>query len=137
MEANEVGLYGTMSNPFLRYSRLTLALLVSLALPVGAGERAEERCGWFDNPSPGNISLWDRDGEWVIGIQGDYQMKGDWPWPTFPKSTWVSQGSGSYGHGCVCMHVVTDPPSHSIVRIDRIKPQPLTRCRKDRALQEP
>jgi Protein of unknown function (DUF4087) len=34
------------------------------------------RCGWFDNPSPSNAWLHDRDGAWSIGIQGSHQAKG-------------------------------------------------------------
>ena len=43
----------------------------------------ELRCGWFENSSPSNASLTDRDGEWTISIQGGYEAKGDWP--TFKK----------------------------------------------------
>jgi Protein of unknown function (DUF4087) len=39
----------------------------------------ETRCGWFSNPTPANASLFDRDGEWIIGVQGGYQAEGDWP----------------------------------------------------------
>lgn len=38
----------------------------------------ETRCGWFHNPSPANITLYDRDGEWILGVQGGYQLKDDW-----------------------------------------------------------
>ncbi|HET7863945.1 MAG TPA: DUF4087 domain-containing protein, partial [Burkholderiaceae bacterium] len=34
------------------------------------------RCGWFDNPTPGNATLVDRDGEWTIGLQGGHQASG-------------------------------------------------------------
>ncbi len=34
------------------------------------------RCGWFDNPTPGNFWLVDRDGSWEVGVQGGYQAKG-------------------------------------------------------------
>ena len=42
-------------------------------------QKSEMRCGWFSNPTPGNASLYDRDGEWIIGVQGGYQADGDWP----------------------------------------------------------
>ena len=42
-------------------------------------DRAGTRCGWFSNPTPANASLYDRDGEWVIGVQGGHQAEGDWP----------------------------------------------------------
>ncbi len=34
----------------------------------------ETRCGWFDNPTPANYSLYDKDSEWIIGVQGGYQV---------------------------------------------------------------
>ncbi len=97
----------------------------------------ETRCGWFDNSSPGNISLIDRDGEWTIGIQGGYQVKDDWPWPKFKKSEWVATNSGSHGHGCVCLKVVADKNTEEIIRIYSSKTQALSVCRNDRALAEP
>ena len=33
---------------------------------------AVQRCGWWDNPSPGNVWLTDRQGQWTIAIQGLY-----------------------------------------------------------------
>ncbi|HEY2847367.1 MAG TPA: DUF4087 domain-containing protein, partial [Pyrinomonadaceae bacterium] len=37
---------------------------------------SETRCGWFSDPTPGNEWLNDRDGVWIIGVQGGYQA--DW-----------------------------------------------------------
>src|SRR5919112_1913201 len=64
----------------------------------------ETRCGWFSNPTPANIWLYDKDGEWTIGVQGGYQVESDWDWPEFKRGQWV-ETNGNYGHGCACLVV--------------------------------
>jgi hypothetical protein len=54
---------------------------------TAAAEKAETRCGWFSNPTPANASLYDRDDEWIIGVQGGHQADGDWP--QFSAKQWV------------------------------------------------
>jgi hypothetical protein len=44
----------------------------TLALASAAPAEAVQRCGWFDNPTSGNAWLYDRDGEWTVGIQGGH-----------------------------------------------------------------
>lgn len=100
-----------------------------------AAPGVENRCGWFDNPSPGNASLIDRDGEWVVAQQGDFEAKGRWP--AFGRSLWVRTGNGSAGHGCVCMTLKTDKDAQRVREILSSRPQPLKRCRSDRKLTEP
>lgn len=46
-------------------------------------ELAKVRCGWFENPTPANAWLTDRDGDWIIPVQGGHQANGDWP--AFPR----------------------------------------------------
>lgn len=59
----------------------TLAGVISVSAVTNshAANSAERRCGWFENPTPVNATLTDRDGMWEIGTQGGYQAKGDWP----------------------------------------------------------
>jgi hypothetical protein len=112
--------------------------LVSLAggESAGTGGGARKlRCGWFDNPSPGNASLFDREGEWIIAMQGEHTAKGKWP--EFKKSEWVSTGNGSYGYGCLCMHVTEDAEKQYILDIHDAKTKPLAACRSDKKLTEP
>jgi hypothetical protein len=126
----------------LRLKRWACNALAALALPAIASDSAstaapqlQTRCGWFHNPSPNNASLTDRDGEWAIAIQGQFDAKGDWP--EFKKSQWVPSGNASYGHGCVCMRVVTDPAEHRITLISASTVKPLATCRSDKALKAP
>lgn len=95
----------------------------------------ETRCGWFSNPTPGNIWLNDRDGEWIIGIQGGYQTEGDWDWPKFPKGQWL-RTNGSYGYGCACLQMRVDKNTSHVLEIRAARPRPLAACRKEAALKD-
>jgi len=72
---------------------------------TAASDKFETRCGWFDNPTPGDISLYDRDGEWTIGVQGGCQVKGDWDWPAFTPRQRMATNADSYSYGCACLQV--------------------------------
>ncbi|HEX8370593.1 MAG TPA: DUF4087 domain-containing protein [Pyrinomonadaceae bacterium] len=94
----------------------------------------ENRCGWFSNPTPANASLEDKDGEWIISVQGGYQAEGDYP--EFEDDKWVKT-NGNYGYGCACMKVKVDYKTHRVLEIASAKVKPLAACRKDPALKEP
>jgi hypothetical protein len=109
------------------------ALLTARAGTAGAtAAAAETRCGWFDNPTPANASLHDREGEWVIGVQGGHQAEGDWP--SFGPKQWV-ETNGHYGYGCACMSVEVDRGSGHITEIKSARARPLSACRRDRVLK--
>jgi hypothetical protein len=110
-----------------------LWMLVSGCYAAVAAE-PQTRCGWFDNPTPGNAWLHDRDGEWTIAIQGGYEAQGDWP--QFKDSQWVSVNR-SYGYGCACIKAIVNAKTSQIVSIISANARPLSACRKDRALKEP
>lgn len=90
----------------------------------------ERRCGWVDNPTPANWSIIDRDGEWVIGVQGGFQAEGDMP--DF-GSDWVEQ-NGHYGYGCACIEARVDPKTKHVLEIRRATKLALARCRTDKRL---
>lgn len=94
----------------------------------------QTRCGWFENPTPGNAWLHDRDREWTIAVQGGYEAKGDWP--EFKDSQWVMV-NGPHGYGCACIKAVTNARTGQVVRILSANARPLGACRKDPALTEP
>lgn len=100
-----------------------------------ADEQFETRCGWFVNPTPANISLYDREDEWIIGVQGGYQVEGDWDWPDFKPGQWVSTNAGSYGYGCACLQLRVNRQTHEVLEIKSSRPRSLAACRKDQALK--
>ena len=99
-----------------------------------AGAPYETRCGWFFNPTPANIWLDDRDGEWMIGVQGGYQVESDWEWPAFKKGQWV-ETNGHHGYGCACLVVRVDQETHHVLEIKSSRARPLAACRRDRSLK--
>lgn len=118
-------------------------LLVTLVLarrPAAADKietlQFETRCGWFSNPTPGNVWLNDRDGEWIIGIQGGYQTEGDWDWPDFKKGQWIRTNAASYGYGCACLQVRVDKATNRVLEIKGARSRPLAACRKEPSLKK-
>ena len=114
---------------------LLLSLTLLNAQPKVAGaplQTFETRCGWFSNPTPANASLYDRDDEWIIGVQGGYQAEGDWP--AFGPKQWV-ETNVHYGYGCACMSVTIDREKGEVIQIKSAKARPLSACRSDRALK--
>lgn len=99
---------------------------------VPAVAQSETRCGWFSNPTPANASLHDREGEWIIGVQGGYQADGDWP--TFKAGQWVKT-NGNYGHGCACLRLRVNRETHEVIEIESGRARPLAACRRDRSLK--
>lgn len=114
---------------------LVLCLVACAALAKEpAPAAAALRCGWFDNPTPGNAWLTDRDGEWTIGIQGGHQADGDWP--EFSAAQWVKTNV-HHGHGCACIRLVADAETREVQRILSARAVPLRQCRQDPVLTEP
>lgn len=122
----------------MRFSLLA-AVCVSLMLTfVVSGQQAskfETRCGWFTNPTPANIWLQDRDAQWIIGMQGGYQIDGDWPWPEFKKGQWVRTNVANYGHGCACLVMRVNKETHEVLEIKSSRARPLSACRRDPGLK--
>ena len=120
-----------------------LAMLLPLAT-VGAPSQAaskkpagELRCGWLQNPSPGNWWLFDNAGEWTIGTQGGFQARGLDDVPDLTERNWVVTNGSSYGYGCVCARVETDAKQRQITRIHSITQKPIKVCRSDKKLPKP
>jgi len=117
-------------------SLLLLAVAFASGQPRFSGtaeaEVSETRCGWFSNPTPANASLYDRDGEWIIGVQGGYQAEGDWP--SFGPKQWI-ETNVHYGYGCACLRVQVNRSTHEVIKIESSKARPLSACRNDRKLK--
>lgn len=111
-------------------------VLFSHLLTVDAqSEKSRTRCGWLDNPTPANYSLYDKDREWIIGVQGDYQVE-DFEIPTFKRGQWVETPSGSYGFGCACFEMTVDEETSRVLVIRKSYARPLAACKKDKALRK-
>lgn len=107
--------------------------------PLDSPEKAtksgfEMRCGWYSNPTPGNHWLEDKDGEWIIGVQGGHQAEGDYP-PEFGTSQWIAT-NGYYGYGCACLSVKVDKKKSLVLEVASAKARPLSACQNDPALKE-
>jgi len=130
---------GRHTREYLRNAVQVLVLAASAlacagALAEAAAPKAENRCGWFLNPTPGNAWLTDRDGDWIVATQGGHQADGDWP--PFKDSQWVATNI-HYGHGCACLKLVADPATRQVARILSARALPLKNCRQDPTLKEP
>jgi len=118
-----------------RFSSFALVLaLAGLALPAYSAQKVERRCGWFENPTPANVTLTDRDGTWEIATQGGYQANGDWP--QFKPDQWV-RTNRNYGYGCGCMTATADSDIHRLDNLTKAVARPLAACRRDPTLTEP
>lgn len=95
----------------------------------------ETRCGWFSNPTPANISLYDREDEWVIGVQGGDQAEGDWDWPKFKAGQWIKTNV-NYGYGCACVRMRVNRQSGDVLEVKSATARTLAACRQDPALKK-
>ncbi len=120
----------------MRAAMMGLAMLAGsvLCLPAGA---AENRCGWYVNPTPGNFYLSDRDGDWWMRSQGGLEAEGFDNAPDFDPKQYVKLQPNGYGYGCACFSVDTDKAEKNITRIYSGKILPLARCRNDKTLTKP
>lgn len=92
---------------------------------------AEIRNGWFYNFTPGNMTLIDRDGEWIIGVQGGFQAE----WQVEVDLTANEDESvlinGPHGYSCVSIDVTLDKKSKHILVIKEAKQLLLKKCLED------
>lgn len=114
---------------------MAVVLMVLLAALSSGDASQVRRCGWWQNPTPGNAWLRDADATWIVSTQGGAEAEGDWPAFT-PKQFVITNGS-SYGHGCACMVVEADAATKRVRSIKSAKALPLAKCRKDPKLKEP
>jgi hypothetical protein len=130
-----------MSRLALIASTLLMVVLIPSMFPIAAADaplstsKTTRRCGWFENPTPGNVTLSDRDGEWEISKQAGHEASGNLP--TFDDEQWVTTNSGGHGYGCACMSMKADTQSHEVSSFTGAKARPLAVCRRDHSLHEP
>lgn len=110
------------------------AAVLLLAVLTAPAQAAETRCGWLENPTPGNWWLTDKDASWTLATQGieapDAVMLN---LPAFDDDEYVAT-NGNYGYGCACLSVDVDKAEERIVRVHSGRTIPLSRCEGDKAL---
>lgn len=114
-----------------------LAALLALATLSTAAHAAESRCGWLQNPTPGNWWLDDADGTWTMMSQGGgSEPDGMDRIPDISEGDYV-RTNGNYGYACACMKVDTDEDEGRIVAIYSFRQLPISQCANDEALSAP
>lgn len=114
-----------------------LATVLALAAVSTAAEAAETRCGWLQNPTPGNWWLNDADGSWTMMTQGsDYELDGMDRIPDISEGDYV-RTDGNYGYACACLKVDTDEDEGRILAIYSFRQLPIAQCANDEALSAP
>lgn len=116
-----------------------MALFLALMVLSGAPPRAkhavpfETRCGWLDNPTPGNFIFHDRDGAWTLAVQGGYEAKGfdDLPEIMTNQSEFVRQNAGEHGYGCACLKMKVDSERHRVLEVSSAHQELLKTCLED------
>jgi hypothetical protein len=114
--------------------RAVLAAAVIVTLSASFAQ-AENRCGWVNNPTPGNWWLTDADGQWTMMTQGSYEANGMDNIGDISAGDYVAT-NGNYGYACGCMEVDTDGQG-AITDIYSFRQLPIGKCENDGALSAP
>lgn len=111
--------------------RMTAFLLVMLAVTPAYADTTPSamRCGWIDNPTPGNYFLNDKDGSWEISAQGTYEAEGMDLIPDLSGDQFVD--IGPHGYGCGCMDASADMADKKILQIYKFEQKKLKDCLAD------
>jgi hypothetical protein len=115
-------------------NRLALAgILALLAARTASASDFEKRCGWVDNPTPGNFTLIDREGSWIMATQGGESAEGMDKIPDLSGNEFV-ETNGPHGYACACLTVKVDRAAHRVKAISSVKQKLLKDCLGDRQL---
>ncbi len=98
-------------------------------LSLTFADSAENRCGWWENSSPGNVEFIDKDGVWTVSKQGLYEAKSDWS-----PSGEQEFSNGTYGRYCVCIKVKANKSTKEILEIFSGQSKKLRDCYRDKSL---
>ena len=114
-----------------------LCTLLALLATAPLAQAAETRCGWLQNPTPGNWWLDDADASWTLMTQGGgYEPEGMDIIPDISEGDYA-RTNGNYGYACACMTVETDAGEGRIVAIKSFRQLPISQCANDPALSAP
>ena len=104
----------------------TMRFALASLLLLGAGSAfaaPETRCGWVENPTPGNWYLADSQATWVLSEQGsEKEALGMENIGDISAGDYVAT-NGNYGYACGCMKVETDTAEKRITADYRFKPK--------------
>jgi hypothetical protein len=118
-----------------------IGVAISLLCTATFSHAAERRCGWYMNPTPGNLLLADRDGAWWITsqmqAQGPDAEGADDKAPDFDTQQYVETQPNGYGYGCACLTVETNTKEMRITRVISGEILPLSQCKSDSGLPPP
>jgi uncharacterized protein DUF4087 len=113
------------------------AVAIGLAVTAPLGPAlAEMRCGWLENPTPGNWWLKDSRGLWIISAQGGPYAEGVDKLPQPSPDRFVAT-NGQYGYMCACVSGTFDPAAQTVTRIEAARASALSACRDDKTLPTP
>jgi hypothetical protein len=133
--------FGLIFSRSVTMHRLAIIVAVSL-IAASPALAAETRCGWYMNPTPGNLWLMDKDATWTITSQAEAtgpDAEGVENTPDFDDKQFIetnNPGSG-YGYGCACMSVTVDKAEERITRVFSGEIKPLSVCKADKSLPSP
>jgi hypothetical protein len=111
-------------------------LCVAGAQSSAAPSDSETRCGWLENPTPGNWWLVDSSATWVMATQGSSQAAGMDRVPDISEREFV-RTNGYYGYACGCLRGNFDARERRVVVIQSVRQQALAVCSRDRRLPKP
>jgi hypothetical protein len=115
--------------------KLVLFFALAVAALVPSAALSANRCGWIQNPTPGNWWLTDADGQWTVMTQGSYEA------PGMEHIGDISAGdyratNGNYGYACGCMEIDTDGEG-VVTQIYSFRQLSIAKCENDEALPSP
>lgn len=113
-----------------------LVSILSLGLAISAhAATPETRCGWIENPTPGNYDLYDAAGVWTISVQGGHQAEGDLAYPLDYDEDYVKT-NGNYGYFCGCIRSINDATEMKVLKILTASAKKISACLNDRKLPQ-
>lgn len=111
--------------------KLVLALTLATILQAPVAFASENRCGWIDNPTPGNWTLTDADGQWIVMSQGGHEAGGMENIGDISAGDYVAT-NGNYGYACGCMKVDTD--AGYVTQVYSFRQSAIAKCENDSSL---